>query len=122
MNTLNQRLSIKKLTLNEMLETQSGENIVVHGAAKIQRTWQACQTCSGCTHYKLHAPGQQKAVCSKEKAQQHGSQHGAGLAAVGVIRASFVIMCGSSTSYFVCIRNMKEKAQHVRQVVKYEKQ
>ena len=28
MNTLNQRLSIKKLTLNEMLETQSGENIV----------------------------------------------------------------------------------------------
>ena len=28
MNTRIQRLSIKKLTLNEMLETQSGENIV----------------------------------------------------------------------------------------------
>ena len=40
-----------------------------------------------------------KAVCSKEKAQQHGSQHGAALpAVVGVICAFFVSMCGSTTT------------------------
>jgi len=39
-----------------------------------------------------------KAVRSKEKAQQHGSRHGAALPACGgVFCASFVIMCGSTS-------------------------